>query len=74
MGSEMCIRDSSIYVALGIGLNGQKEVLGLWMSKNEGAQFWLKVLSELKKRGVEDFLFICIRVRLRRPSVPESPR
>lgn len=57
--ADRTIHAHSIYVALGIGLNGQKEVLGLWMSKNEGAQFWLKVLTELKKRGVEDFLFIC---------------
>lgn len=57
--ADRTIHAHAVYVALGIGLNGQKEVLGMWMSQNEGAQFWLKVLTELKKRGVEDFLFIC---------------
>ena len=50
----------SIYLALGVNLEGQKELLGLWISENEGAKFWLQVLTELKNRGVEQPLIMCI--------------
>ena len=46
----------SIYLALAVRLDGQKELLGLWIDQNEGAKFWFEVLSELKNRGVQDIL------------------
>ncbi len=52
--------NKAIYVALGINLEGHKELLGLWLSENEGAKFWLQVLSELKTRGVEQLLIACV--------------
>lgn len=50
----------TIYVALGITLAGQKELLGLWISENEGAKFWLNVLTELQNRGVQDVFLACV--------------
>ena len=50
----------SIFLALGINLEGQKELLGLWIAENEGAKFWLSVLTELQQRGVEDILIACV--------------
>lgn len=52
--------NKSIYLALGINVEGHKELLGLWLSENEGAKFWLSVLTELKTRGVEQVLIACI--------------
>jgi len=52
--------NKSIYVALGVNLEGKKELLGLWMSVNEGSKFWLGILTELKNRGLEDILIVCI--------------
>ena len=43
-----------------MNLEGQKEVLGLWVSQNEGAKFWLSVLTELKNRGVNDVFIACV--------------
>lgn len=48
------------YLALGVNLEGQKELLGIWVSQNEGAKFWLNVLTELKNRGVEDIFIACV--------------
>lgn len=53
------IINKSVYLALGINLDGQKEVLGLWVSENEGAKFWLSILTELNNRGVKDILIAC---------------
>ena len=50
----------SIYLALGINVEGQKELLGLWISETEGAKFWLSVLTELQNRGVQDILITCV--------------
>jgi transposase-like protein len=50
----------SIYIALGIDLEGHKQLLGLWIAETEGAKFWLSVLTELKTRGVEDILIACV--------------
>jgi len=50
----------SIYVALGIDMEGHKDVLGLWMSENEGAKFWLSVLTDLQTRGLKDILIVCV--------------
>ena len=52
--------NKSVYVALGVNFNGQKEVLGLWIAENEGAKFWMGVLTQIKNRGVEDMLIACI--------------
>ena len=52
--------NKAIYLALGINLDGQKELLGLWMSETEGAKFWLSVLTELQTRGIEHILIACI--------------
>ena len=48
------IQNKAIYVVLGVNLEGQKEVLGLWVAQTEGAKFWLQVLTELRNRGVKD--------------------
>lgn len=53
---EGLVRNKAIHVALGVRPDGAKEILGLWIEQNEGAKFWLKVLNELKNRGVEDIL------------------
>ena len=53
------VQNKSAYLALGIGVDGRKEILGLWLEATEGAKFWLKVVSELKNRGVEDILIAC---------------
>jgi putative transposase len=53
------VRNKSVYLALGVTLAGSKEVLGLWIEQNEGAKFWLKVVNELKNRGVKDILIAC---------------
>ena len=50
----------AVYLALGITLSGQKEVLGMWASQTEGAKFWLHVLTELKNRGVRDIFIGCV--------------
>ncbi|WP_397390581.1 IS256 family transposase, partial [Polynucleobacter sp.] len=52
--------NKSIYLALGVDMDGHQELLGLWISENEGAKFWLSVLTELKSRGVQDILITCI--------------
>jgi putative transposase len=52
--------NKSIYLALGVNIEGHKELLGLWLSENEGAKFWLSVLTELKNRGVKDMLIACV--------------
>ncbi len=52
--------NKSLYLALGINMEGQKELLGLWLAETEGAKFWLSVLTELKNRGLEDILIACV--------------
>jgi len=52
--------NKAVYVALGVNVHGHKELLGLWMSENEGAKFWLSVLTELKNRGVRDVFVACV--------------
>lgn len=56
---EGVVRNKSVFLALGITIHGTKEVLGMWIEKTEGAKFWLKILNELKTRGVEDMLVVC---------------
>ena len=50
----------AVYIALGIDLEGQKEVLGMWLGENEGAKFWLSILTELKNRGMRDMFIACV--------------
>ena len=52
--------NKAVYMALGVNLDGNKEVLGLWVAKEEGAKFWLKVVTELKNRGVKDMFIACV--------------
>jgi putative transposase len=60
MRHEGRVENRAVYVAMGVGLDGQKDVLGLWTSSNEGAKFWLGVLTELKNRGVKEILIACV--------------
>lgn len=52
--------NKSIFLALGINTEGHKELMGMWIAENEGAKFWLSVLTELQQRGVEDILIACV--------------
>ena len=52
--------NKAVFLALGINLDGHKELLGMWMAENEGAKFWLNVLTELKNRGLQDILIACV--------------
>jgi putative transposase len=54
------ISNKAVYLALGVTMDGIKEVLGLWVAENEGAKFWLQVVTELKNRGVEDIFIACV--------------
>jgi putative transposase len=54
------VLNKAFYLALGINTDGQKELLGIWISQNEGAKFWLGVLTEIKNRGVEDIFIACV--------------
>jgi len=54
------IKNKALYLIVGITIEGKKEVLGLWMTQNEGAKFWLAVVSKLKNRGVQDVLIASI--------------
>src|SRR5688572_9991277 len=54
------VQNRAIYLAIGIKLDGSKEVLGMWTSANEGAKFWLQVLTELRNRGLEDVFIVCV--------------
>jgi putative transposase len=53
------VTKKAVYIALGTRLDGTREVLGLWMDATEGARFWLRVLTDLKNRGVQDIFFVC---------------
>lgn len=52
--------NKAVYLALAVNASGQKELLGIWISQNEGAKFWLGILTELKNRGVQDILIACV--------------
>ncbi len=60
MRHEGRVENRAVYVAMGVDLEGHKDVLGLWCSAHEGAKFWLTVLTELKNRGVKDMLIVCV--------------
>jgi putative transposase len=57
---ESVVRNKAIHLAIGVRADGAKEILGLWIEQNEGAKFWLRVLNELKNRGVEDILLAVV--------------
>ena len=57
---EGLVRNKAIHIALGVRADGTKEILGLWLEQNEGAKFWLRVMNELKNRGVEDVLIAVV--------------
>jgi putative transposase len=59
-GANGRVSQHTIYVALGVDLAGQKELLGLWLGENEGAKFWLSCLTDLKNRGLRDVFVACI--------------
>ena len=52
--------NKSAYLAIGINMEGKKDVLGIWLEQSEGAKFWLKVMTELKNRGVRDIFIACV--------------
>jgi putative transposase len=54
------VRAKAVYLAIGINLAGEKEVMGLWIAQTEGAKFWLQVVTELKNRGVNDIFIACV--------------
>jgi putative transposase len=60
MRHEGRVENRAVYVAIGINLEGRKDVLGLWTSANEGAKFWASVLMELRSRGVKDIYLVCV--------------
>ena len=57
---EGTVRNKAVYLAIGIRLDGTKEVLGLWIEQTEGARFWLRVMNELKARGIRDCLIAVV--------------
>ncbi|MDT8376134.1 MAG: IS256 family transposase [Mariprofundaceae bacterium] len=54
------VRAKAVYLALGINMEGEKELLGIWIAQTEGAKFWLQVVTELKNRGVQDIFIACV--------------
>jgi len=54
------VRTKAVYLAVGVNMEGHKEVLGLWIAQTEGAKFWLQVVTELKTRGVQDIFIACV--------------
>jgi putative transposase len=57
---EGLVRNKAVYLALGVRLDGRKEILGLWIEQTEGAKFWLRVMNELKTRGIQDVLIAVV--------------
>ena len=58
--SEGRVINKSAYLAIGINLEGIKDVLGIWIEQTEGAKFWLKIMTEIKNRGVKDIFIACV--------------
>ena len=54
------VKNKAVYLALGINLEGEKELLGLWIAETEGSKFWLSVFNEIKSRGVQDCFIACV--------------
>lgn len=57
---EGAMRVKAVYLAIGITMTGEKEVLGLWLAQTEGAKFWMQVVTELRNRGVLDIFIACV--------------
>lgn len=57
---ERLVRNKAVHIALGVRADGTKDILGLWLEQNEGAKFWLRVMTELRNRGVEDVLIAVV--------------
>jgi putative transposase len=58
--SQGRVQNKAIYLAFGVNLYGLKEVLGMWASDNEGAKFWMQIVTELKSRGIQDIFIACV--------------
>src|SRR3954452_22737107 len=73
---EGFVRNKAVYIALGILPDGTKEILGIWIEQTEGAKFWLRVMNELKNRGIADILIAVVTASraFPRPSMPSFPR
>lgn len=56
---EGAVRNKAAHLAIGVDVEGRKHVLGIWLETAEGAKFWLRVITELRNRGVEDVIFVC---------------
>jgi len=54
------VQNKSVYLALGVNLDGEKELLGLWIAETEGSKFWLTVFNDLKSRGLKDCFIACV--------------
>jgi len=54
------VKNKAVYLALGINLEGEKELLGLWIAETEGSKFWLSIFNEIKNRGVQDCFIACV--------------
>ncbi len=52
--------NKAVYLALAINMDGSKEILGFWIANNEGAKFWLSIVTELKNRGLNDVFIFCV--------------
>ncbi len=52
--------NKAVYLALAVNIEGKKELLGIWIGKNEGAKFWMQVVTELKNRGIEQIYVACV--------------
>jgi transposase-like protein len=59
-GENGRVSEHTMYVAIGVNLQGKKELLGLWLSATEGAKFWLSCLTDLKNRGLNDIFIVCV--------------
>ena len=59
-GESGHVREHTMYVAIGVNFEGKKELLGLWLDETEGAKFWLSCLTDLKNRGLEEILIVCV--------------
>jgi putative transposase len=60
MRDEGTVRNKAVYLAIGVSADGRKDVLGIWIEQTEGAKFWMRVMSELKNRGVNDILIVVV--------------
>ncbi len=57
---ERLVRNKAVYLAIGVRCSGHKEVLGLWIERTEGAKLWMRVMTDLKARGIQDVLIAVV--------------